>query len=157
MIINVTFYFPKFLSACEKSAHFINSFSKQNRFQSPMAEKATLSFDCNHPKIIKVALSCPVSICINLPKIKAACHGQKVLSFYPSFCLSFILAVFFELAYQFFSETLYGARGPYGDKLDRTRFFWNNSLSGKNDQKWSKMAQKCVFWTFCENPFISFV
>ena len=26
--------------------------------------------------------------------------------------------------------------------------FWKKSPSGKNDQKWSKMAQKQGFWTF---------
>ena len=35
--------------------------------------------------------------------------------------------------------------------------FFLKSLSWKNDQKWSKMAQNCFFFTFQENQFISFV
>ena len=37
-----------------------------------------------------------------------------------------------------FSETLYGIRGPYGDVLNRARFFLEKSPFGKNDQKWRK-------------------
>ena len=42
-------------------------------------------------------------------------------------------------------------------------YVWQNQIflkkfpSGKNDQKWSKMTQKQIFWTFWENHVISFV
>ena len=46
-----------------------------------------------------------------------------------------------------FSETSHGIRGPYIAVCD-SQIFLKKSLSGKNDRKWSKMAQEQGFWTF---------
>ena len=46
-LCTVTINLPKFVSACKKSAHFINSYS-------PKTKKAKPIFDPHHPKIIKI-------------------------------------------------------------------------------------------------------
>ena len=47
----------------------------------------------------------------------------------------------------FFSETQNAVRGPSIVICD-SWIFWKTSLSGENDQKWSKMTQKEGFRTF---------
>ena len=54
IIIKVASSFPKFVSACKKSAHFIDSFLRYSRFWSL---KATTIFDHQHPKIMKEILA----------------------------------------------------------------------------------------------------
>ena len=44
IIIKVTFSFPKFVSACKKSAKFINSYLRYSRFQSSDTQKTTPIF-----------------------------------------------------------------------------------------------------------------
>ena len=41
IFINVTFIFPKLISACKKLAHFINSFLRYSRFKSHQTKKVT--------------------------------------------------------------------------------------------------------------------
>ena len=52
--------------------------------------------------------------------------------------LSFLLAVFLELAYQFFTETLLDVRSPCGD-VRNMMYVFGKILIG---QKWSIMALK---------------
>ena len=50
---------------------------------------------------------------------------------------------FLGIGYLVFSETLHGSRGPC-----RSWIFFEKSRSGKNGQKWSKMARNRVFGLF---------
>ena len=79
-------------------------------------------------------------------------ESYKIGSVRPSFRL---FVSFLEIGSLVFSET-YGVRGPYIIVCD-SRIFRKKSRSGKNEQEWSKMAQKQEFWTFQENHVISFV
>ena len=55
IITKVTTNFAKFVSACKKSAHFISSFLRQSRFQSPKTkETMPISYHHHNPNIIKV-------------------------------------------------------------------------------------------------------
>ena len=60
-------------------------------------------------------------------------------SFRPSVCPSF-RQFSGNWRISFFSETLYGVEGRYGD-VRQSPIFFKKSPSGKNDQKWSKVAQ----------------
>ena len=67
-------------------------------------------------------------------------------------CLSFrssfhLHVIFLGIGSLFFSETQHAARDPSTVICD-SWIFWKTSLSGENDQKWSKMTQKQGFWTF---------
>ena len=83
------------------------------------------------------------------PKIRGGCYhdgpkrqGVSVLQFiFPSVCkLS-------QNCSLFFSETQNAFRGP-SIVISDSWIFWKTSLSGENDQKWSKMTQKEGFRTF---------
>ena len=69
-------------------------------------------------------------------------QGVSVLQFiFPSVCkLSRNCSLFF-------SETQNAVRGP-SIVISDSWIFWKTSLSGENDQKWSKMTQKEGFRTF---------
>ena len=63
-----------------------------------------------------------------------------------SFRLSFRLSIsFLGIGSLVLSETQLDVRSPYIIVCDRARFFWKKTPSGKNDQKWLKMAQKHGF------------
>ena len=103
------------------------------------------------------------SFCSGLPKIKGGGGGllaatmmvlknRLCLSFRSSFhlCVSFLVTDSL-----FFPETQHAVRGPSIVICDNW-IFWK-TLSGKNNQKWSKMTQELGFWSFKENHVISFV
>ena len=75
--------------------------------------------------------------------------SYKIGSVNPSFCLTFRLSVsFLRIGSLVFFWNLAWSQGPIYSYVWQSRIFWKKSPSGKNDQKWSKMAQKHGFWTF---------
>ena len=52
---------------------------------------------------------------------------------------------FLGISLLFFSETLYDVKGPYGNMVERARFFLEKSPSSKNNQIWSKYGPKLGF------------
>ena len=74
--------------------------------------------------------------------------SYEIGSVCPSILLSFCLSVsFLGFGSLFFSETQHEVRGPC-ISVCHSRIFWKMSSSGKNDQKWPRMAQKVVFGLF---------
>ena len=49
-IIEITFSFPEFVSACKISSYSIDSFLRYSQVQSPVTRLATPIFDHVHPK-----------------------------------------------------------------------------------------------------------
>ena len=70
------------------------------------------------------------------------------------FCLRSFVKGFFVVSS--FVSSLVKRVCPFVIVKFRT-FFWKNPLSGKNDQKWSKMVRKQGLWTFWENHVIGYV
>ena len=71
---------------------------------------------------------------------------ENRVSFLPSILLS--VCNFSQNWLIFFFWNLACCYGPIYSYMWQSRIFWKKSPCNKNDQNWSKMVQKQVFWTF---------
>ena len=90
--------------------------------------------------------------CSSPPPLKLGGGAVTMIVLKDRVCLSFrssfhLYVSFLGIGSLFFSETQHAVRDPSTVICD-SWIFWKTSLSGENDQKWSKMTPKQGFWTF---------
>ena len=109
--------------------------------------------ECHRPKTAIIKWTCPL-ILTSSPisdwgffwthvLVEKGPENRVCLSFHPSFCLS----VTFLRIGSFFFLKISMLLGIYS-YMWQSRIFWKKFPCSKNDQNWSKMVQKQVFWSF---------
>ena len=81
LIIKVTFSFPKFVSTCKKSAHFISSFLRYSILELQDL-KDHAHFDQHNPKIIKIIIDFPEFLSAHQKSVYSINSFLKYSQFY---------------------------------------------------------------------------